>query len=48
VFIWLFVIVLFATPENQLSVGEGEEDIHTSDSALQGIHFMYFVTNQSD
>jgi hypothetical protein len=31
-----------------LSVGEGEEDIHTSDSALQGNHFMYFATNQSD
>jgi hypothetical protein len=39
---------LFATPENQLSVGEGEEDIHTSDSALQGNHFMYFVANHSD
>ncbi|RHN47130.1 putative peptide chain release factor 2, double-stranded RNA-binding domain-containing protein [Medicago truncatula] len=32
-------VVLFATPENQLSsVGEGEEDTHTSDSALQDFY----------
>ena len=32
-----FTVVLFATPENQLSsLGEGEEGTHTSDSALQG------------
>lgn len=37
-----FTVVLFATPENQLSsVGEGEEDTHTSDSALQGNCFCY-------
>lgn len=42
-----FAVVLSATPENQLSVGEGEDtDTTTSEWALQGT-FMSFIKQLS-